>query len=228
MNAYSLTSTNQSETDIWAGAGVDENLTWLQEAEQLEIFSSNGRDAEGEIGARHLFISGLDGDWLPISEIVKLEGEHSAYSESKYLRINNAYVEATGTWGGANIGLITIRGANTGYVQGYIDIQAGRMAKSHFSISATQQFIARSIELSTSISSAVAFRLWFRDGSALSEPFGTKQLGLIYFGVQTTVSGLITNLASMPPKTDCWMTAASSGSGQPVSCSLQGLLLSNE
>jgi hypothetical protein len=225
MNAYALTSTDPVESDIWAGAGVNENLNWFQAPEYLEIYSSDKHDMDGESGARRLVISGLDGHWQPVSEIVRLEGETPINSRFAYLRVNSVHVENTGTWGGANVGLITLRGVDTGYAQGYIDIQAGRMAKSHFSISANQQFIARHIDLSTSIAAAVTFRLWFRDGSNLSEPYGTKQLGLVYFGVQTTINGLITNLAALPPRTDCWMTAASSKSGLPISCGLQGLLL---
>jgi len=223
-SSYQTANTATVEADVWAGTG---NMTWFQAATLLEVISSSANDAAAGTGTRTIFLSGLDTNWLPISETVILNGTNAVPTTLSYLRLNRAVCMTSGTWGGANIGVITIRGVTAGPVQGVIPIQLGRLAKSHFSIPAGKKFVIRSINLGCDTTGVVTFRLYIRDGSAVAAPFGTKQLGLIYYGVQWAYTDALTNLPALLPKIDCWITATPTASNVGLFCDVQGVQISS-
>jgi len=84
-------TTNQS---VWATTGV---YAFPAAATVMKISSGSASDAAAGTGARTVFISGLDANYVPISETVILNGQTSVNTTNSYLRINNFYVLTCGS-----------------------------------------------------------------------------------------------------------------------------------
>ena len=105
--------------DVISVGGNQSFFTAAQAALDIDIASSDGADdndtpAGGGTGARTITIEGIDGDGLPQSETIALNGAGDVHPTLAYLFIHRAYVATSGS-GGVNAGNITIDvgGANT-------------------------------------------------------------------------------------------------------------------
>lgn len=75
--------------------------------------SDTGDNSTSTTGARKVYLEGLGGDWMPLTEEVTLNGQTPvATSNSTWLRINKMFVSSVGTNGTTNLGHITVMATN--------------------------------------------------------------------------------------------------------------------
>lgn len=98
-----------TEESVWPDGGVIPHPTT---ASVLEISSTSANDTSAGIGARTVFIEGLDGNYNSVSETVTLNGQTAVNTTNSYLYINMFYVVSVGS-AGHNEGIIN---AGTGTV----------------------------------------------------------------------------------------------------------------
>lgn len=99
--------------DVWEGGG---NYPLLTAASQLEVVSTSAADTAAGTGARTVLVSGLDANWLPISETVTLNGTTPVTTVNSYLRVN-LFTTVTSGSGKVNAGDLTLRVVAAGSVQ---------------------------------------------------------------------------------------------------------------
>lgn len=104
---------NGAAADVWEGGG---NYTLLAAASQLEILSASANDTAAGTGARTVLISGLDANWLVISETLTLNGVTPVQSVNSYLRVNLMTTVTSGS-GQVNAGDLTLRVTGGGTTQ---------------------------------------------------------------------------------------------------------------
>jgi len=105
--------------DLWGAGGV---MVWPSAAGVASVVSTDVADTSAGTGALTVKISGLDEDYLEISETITMNGTTPVNSTLSYLRVNSAYAATAGT-GEVNAGNITV--SVGGNVQRYIAALAG-------------------------------------------------------------------------------------------------------
>ena len=83
-----------SEETVWPAGGM---LTHPSSAVQMKVSSSSATDNPSSTGAWAIVINGLDNNYNELSETVALNGQTAVLTINSYIRINSAYVSATGT-----------------------------------------------------------------------------------------------------------------------------------
>jgi hypothetical protein len=79
---------------VWPHGGL---LGFPTSALQMKVSSDSASDTAAGVGARTVYIEGLDADHAPISEIVTLNGQTAVLTTNSYLHINNCYVATAGS-----------------------------------------------------------------------------------------------------------------------------------
>jgi hypothetical protein len=100
-----------SEESIWPASGTVPHPTV---ASVLTIASSSASDASLGVGARTVYIQGLDGNYNVVSETVTLNGTNNVSTTNLYLYINQFTVTTVGSTG-YNVGEITAKVGATLY-----------------------------------------------------------------------------------------------------------------
>lgn len=100
--------------DIWDGGGAYTGFP-VSDLELVEVLSSSGDDTNAAgLGARTVFIGGLDGNYDYQSEIIELAGTGAVESEFEYRRVFDFYVVSSGVNNTAfNVGTLTVRHSTT-------------------------------------------------------------------------------------------------------------------
>ena len=223
QSSYQLLNSMGVEADIWGSTG---NLVWQTSAVKLDITSSNANDTSAGTGARTLTISGLDLSLNPITENISLNGLTAVTTTLNYFRINRAFVLTTGTYGGSNIGVITLRVTGGGSIQGVIPEGNGRIAGSHFTVPAGKRFLIRNVNMASEAGKAgTTFKIYYRGSLPVTAPYGTKQLKFIYTGMVGGFTELIQYCDPLPAGTDVWVTATPGANNVAVSFDIQGMFV---
>lgn len=106
-------------TEIWPNpAGSMEHPTTN---ETLSIVSSSIQDDSGGTGIDAVFVEGLDGDYLPQSELVILDGTTPATSANTYRHVYEINCLNVTTSGTTNAGNISITNSSSGERLGYVE-----------------------------------------------------------------------------------------------------------
>lgn len=156
--------------DIWyAGA----TLTWMTAAATIEAISDSANDAAAGTCARTIKIEGLDANWDETSETITMNGTSATTATSaSFIRINKAYVVTTGTYGGSNIGNITIRVSSAGSTQAYIAATEGGSDKIHLSVPRLKEVDIHEVHFSSDSSKETDFRIQIREnGNDVTVPY---------------------------------------------------------
>ena len=91
-----------AEETVWSEGGV---YSYLSTGEPLTISSDSTADAAAGVGARTVEVSGLNQDFIPINEIVSLNGQSGVTTANSYVRVFRLTVLTGGSSGG-NVGKI--------------------------------------------------------------------------------------------------------------------------
>jgi len=99
----SLINTGSTPEDIWEVGGT--NPTPVIES-QITVVSSSASDTSAGTGARTIFVEGVDGNGLVVSETATLNGLTNVILANNYMFINRVKVVTAGSTG-SNVGQIT-------------------------------------------------------------------------------------------------------------------------
>ncbi len=124
--------------DVWNVGGVLDHPT---SAETLEILSSSAADTSGGLGAMKVLVSGLDANFVCLNEEVTMDGTTPVTLSSAFIRVYRLRVTESGTYGGANLGTITLRVSGGGATRAQIDFDTqfgglGTSEMTHFTVPA--------------------------------------------------------------------------------------------
>lgn len=114
-------SITAAPADIWPGAAT---YPWMTGATSLEMISSSANDAAAGTGTRTVLVSGLDINYVAVTETVMLNGTTAVALLNQYFRINSLIQMSAGS-GKINAGTITLRDAGGGTTRGLIPLVNG-------------------------------------------------------------------------------------------------------
>ncbi len=125
------------EEDLWPKGGT---LDYLTTAETMEIESTDAADTDPLV----IFISGLDGDYLEVSESITLDGLTKVTTTQEFLRVNFMFLSGAGT---TNAGIITATASISLDTQ--CSMAPGKAISQHgfFTIPAGKQGIMAQVEM---------------------------------------------------------------------------------
>lgn len=209
--------------DIWAFGGI---RTWLQAAAPLVARSTNANDTAAGTGARTVDIVGLDISGTLITETLTMAGlANSAATSQSFFRQNNAVVGTVGTYGGTNLGDITIETSPGAVVQSFIRTGVSRQENTHITV--PNNFLALVFGPNVAIESQkTAFiRINTReDGDVIVAPFAPMERFFEFPGVEGVIALPVIVPIPLFGFTDIWFEAQGSGQNAQIQISY-GLIL---
>lgn len=110
VNKFGINRDVDGPEDVWNVGGTYTGFP--DDAETVQVFSSDAADTIDGTGARTVQLYGLDASGAEITETVNMSGVTPAVTTLEFWRLNRAVVRSAGT-GGANAGTITIRQSAT-------------------------------------------------------------------------------------------------------------------
>ena len=93
INVYGR-NTNAAMLTIWP---LPTSYSTPTGAQLLNVVSNNSNDSSGGIGARTVFIEGLDGNYDIVSETITMNGMTTVVTTNQYIALNNVYVATAGS-----------------------------------------------------------------------------------------------------------------------------------
>lgn len=152
---YNETIGAASET-VWTQGG---NVSFLTSEAIMNVSSSSNFDASSNTGARTLTISGLDANFLEVTDIVTMNGQTEVATVNSYLRINEVVVNTAGN-NDTNIGDVYVGlGAPTAgvpvLVQSKIDAELGKALQCFYTVPASKRAALLNLSLSSFANSSV-------------------------------------------------------------------------
>lgn len=146
-NNPNVLTTTQPE-DCWYGAelgvlnGIDHKFIPLpQSPVSMEILSDSASDTAAGAGARTVAVGYLDSLYRAKSVVLTMNGTTPVALPEPAIRINSSIVATSGTFGGNNVGNISIRLAGgLGATYSYLGIGHGIARSSLFTVPDTLQF----------------------------------------------------------------------------------------
>lgn len=87
----------------------------LSAADTLDVVSTSANDDLVGTGARRVVITGVDGDWNQLIEVVDLDGTNPVTTTGEFLGVNRVAIFSAGS-GEVNAGTITLTDSSTGTV----------------------------------------------------------------------------------------------------------------
>lgn len=149
--------TASTPEDVWAGAelgvlnGIDHRLIPrpANVAVPMELVSSSASDAAAGAGARTVSVAYLDSLYVAKTVILTLNGTTPVALPENIMRINGMVVVTSGTFGGTNLGNLSIRAAGgLGATFAYMKIGVGMARSSLFTVPANTTLDVLSLILS--------------------------------------------------------------------------------
>lgn len=148
-NNPSIDTATQPE-DVWSGAelgtlnGIDHRFIPRPQTAPgvaMEVVSSSANDTAAGTGARTVTISYLDGTYAAQSVTLSLNGTTPVALPGTIMRVNSLRVATSGTFGGSNLGNISVRFAGgAGATYAYLRIGNGLARSSLYTVPAGQTF----------------------------------------------------------------------------------------
>ena len=194
---------------LWDYGGA---YTYPVSASTLTAVSSSASDTMA------VLISGLDGNYWPISEVVTLDGTTPVSTAKSFLRVNSAVILA-----GTNVGNISVKSGVT--VVGYISIGKGLTQACNFTVPVDHSLYIFRIDLtsgSVSPNKYIQYRNVTRTstGRVLRVADATWQSDQQSFDRQVPFV--------VPEKTDFQFEAKSSSSDNEISIFVEAVLIRDE
>lgn len=93
---------NDNVDQAWVPIWADGTLSFPAAALVMKVSSTNAADTAAGAGARTVMVSGLDANYLQISETVTLDGQTAVNTVNSYLAINSFMVTSAGANGTAS------------------------------------------------------------------------------------------------------------------------------
>jgi len=206
-----VTTTN---IPVWESAGA---YTYPASATTMNLSSTvnTGPDLSGTT----IFISGLDANYVPISETLALTGTTVAVTTKSYLRITNMTVTA-----GAPTGTITLKNLANTVTYAQINPSIGRTQMAIYTVPAGYTFYLSRIDAYTSANGSTADWIQYRN-------VATSSTGVTTLSQQAPFTNTYHAQRVMPrpfaEKTDIQLQAKTSANSYAVSIAAEGYLVKN-
>lgn len=118
--------------DVWTGGGI---YQWMTAATSLELVSSSASDASAGTGARTVLVSGLDINYVAVTQTITLNGVTPVALATQLFRVNSMIVLSAGS-GGTNVGTLTLRDAGAGTTRSLIGVGIGITQQAPYTVPA--------------------------------------------------------------------------------------------
>ena len=179
-------------------------------------------------GARKLYIQGLDANWDIQSEIINLNGTTNVNSANTYIRLFRAYVTEVGTYGGANIGNLTmVAGATT-----MLLVQADHSQSETTFYTVPAGFTAYVYQVHMTIETNKSLEITFYqmlNANDVTTPFtGAKRIVQHYTGLVESIDfSYLESPFKFTEYTDIWFTGKTSVGSADASVEYPFILIEN-
>ena len=212
---------------VWAQGGT---YAYLSAATVLKISSSSTNDTSAGTGARTVYISGLDGSYNEINEVVTLNGQTEVNTVNSYLRINRMYVVTAGS-GATAAGTIyagtgTVTSGVPANIYAMIGLGANQTQMALWTVPAGYTFYLTGIFFTSGGTTANAYTNFQLN----QRPFGgvfRQQSSNRMAANGSFVLDLHTPLR-FPEKTDLEIRAVTSSGSATVSAEFEGIYIKND
>lgn len=188
--------------DVWDVGGT---YTFPQAAETLQIKAGGdaGDDASGA-GCQSVLLSGLDGNFLEITEVVATNGTSASTATTQtFIRLATAVCTAVGTYSGANTAAIDIENTSSSVTLARIDIGNSKSQNAIYTVPAGKTAYVMYLLLIASDSNTAQIESQFRlnadDVTTPFSPFVVANELTEFAGVVTIKPTVVTKLVE---KTD--------------------------
>ena len=192
-------------TDIWEPGGV---RPWLQAPERLRVTSDSADDTAAGTGALAILLEGLDVTGVNIVETLATAGlSASALTTQSFFRLNQALVRPVGTYGGTNVGQLSIE-TESSILQATIPPGFGRSTHCHVTVPSDQIGLLFGIFPGIDANKTAVLRLHVRtDAGNIVPPFFPIQRVFTVPGLLGFVPIASPVAAPIPPFSDLWVAA---------------------
>jgi hypothetical protein len=212
---------------VWAQGGT---YTYLAAASVLKISSSSASDAAAGTGARTVYVSGLDGSYNEINEVVTLNGQTEVNTVNSYLRVFRMYVATAGS-GATAVGTIyagtgTVTSGVPANIYGMIGIGANQTQMALWTVPAGYTFYLMGVFYSSGGTTANAFTNFQLNQRPLGGVFRQQSSNRMAAN-GSFVLDLHTPLR-FPEKTDLEVRAVASSGSASVSAEFEGIYIKND
>lgn len=214
-------SVGTTEEVIWDGGG---EYQFIDEADYLEVFSSNDNDSLGGANAWSLVVYGLDSSFNEISEVVELAGTTIVTTNQKFRRTYRAFVLNAGTTtttNGNNIGDITIRKATGDTIQAQVLAGNGQTLMCVYTVPKGFTGYLTGYSLGSGEGKQVVFKSKFRNCMTNNCAFTVKDIREIF---ENTFLGELATPLVIPEMTDIVITGQVAAGDASASASF-GMIL---
>ena len=213
--------------DIWMGCPTQNIKQYLTTAETMDVTSTSANDTSGGTGARQVLIDGLDNDFNHIRELVSLNGLTTVTTSNSFLRINEANVATSGSFGGTgtggNDGDITIESTDTSNLEGIISsvggVPIGHLGNSHRTIPNGKAGVLRNnidISVNRQMSADVYLMIRMNGPDLTSAPYAATRTIAVITSVEGLTNVSVNTPPSLPERTDVWLAALPKQMSTPI------------
>ena len=213
---------------------VNSEFIWNQTASTLDLVSTNVNDTIAGTGARKVTISGLDINFLEVSQTIDLDGTNPVTTTQSFLRVNHANVEETGTYGGTNLGPISITRNDNSDIMAFIaldDLSVG-YGNSHMGkYTVPANYKASIINSNSEVfnTKLVTFSYNFRKNDNIATgPFFPIEKFKHFDGLSGDTPLCLSGAIVFPPKTDIWLDCWTDGGTAQASAFIEIILTQND
>ncbi len=215
--------------DIWPPGGV---YPWQTGVVALEVVSTDANDTAAGTGARSIKIDVLDSNWQPATLTLATAGTGaSAPTSAVVRRINRACVGDVGTYGGTNVGALTIRVSGGGATLAQIDADAGQTLMTMYTVPAGHTAYLSRISALVQANKEADVNLVQRQSAddVTGPPYdGARRIVVNMDGLEgPSGSFFYRSLIEIPEKTDIWARATASGTNTKITVEYDLFLVTN-
>ena len=141
MAVYGRNTAPAAGEDVWEGNSA---YTFLAAASKLELLSASANDTAAGTGARSFTITGLDANFMPLSETIAMSGVTPVVTVNTYLRVNSMAIASAGS-GQTNAGIVTLRVQGGGTTQAIAAATFGYAKQCVFTVPASQTLLVTDV-----------------------------------------------------------------------------------
>ena len=182
-------------------------------AETLDVVSTDLNDTFLGTGGRTADITGLDGDFEPIQELVQMNGTTIVTTTATFMRVHQIRIATDGVYTGLNLGTITATNTTSGNVLATVPIGGGFDNTGVYTTAAGKQLNIIGGYIVAESNKPVAFTILVRgQANLVTAPFGGTLSANPVIGLEGSL--VFPNLVgrTLPEKSDLWI-AATTASG---------------
>jgi len=219
------TTVGTTEEDLWACPAVAYE-GWLQVAQTVRVKAGgNGADTLAGAGARTIMVQGLDENWEEAYEVIELAGTAaSASTTTKFIRQFRSFVMEVGTYGGSNVGIITIETSDGNYVTSCMEAGVSQTQQMALTIPKGQAFVAYTFDVSIDSNKSGTFRVYMRPNANNTTNFSPFRKVYTLSGIAGGATSVINIKIPLyfPEYTDVLVTIEADSIGAKVHASITG------